>query len=373
MSDATSIATESPNRAKRVYALDMLRGFVMIFIMAGAGYRRSFEAISEEGFWGFLATQLEHPPWEGLVFYDLIFPTFIFCIGVSLVYSLERMLRDEGKRAVYWRILKRTALLYFLGVLEDGGLREITDENVICGVLQRLALCYGITSVLYLNFKRRGLLVIFGTIMVGYWILFTMVPVPGVGVVSMVKHECWPNWIAQQIPPYYEDDPEDLSSTLTAVCTCLLGVFTAMLLRDSKRAPKQILLRLLGLSALCLAVGYAWWWLHFPVIKRAWTSSYVLVAGGYSLLFLSVFYGFADVLQWRGPWTKPLIWTGMNALTIYMLSFMLRFNNYARWFVGGPIEEAAGVYGELLVNLTSLTLALLFLRWMYNRKIFLRL
>ncbi len=371
MSNTAPLAANLNVGGKRVYALDMLRGFVMIFIMAGAGYHRAFKAISPDGFWGFLSDQLEHPAWEGLRFYDLIFPTFIFCIGMSVVYSLDRMVRENGLQTTYWRIFKRTALLFFLGVLEDGGMRDIADENVICGVLQRLALCYGITSVLYLNFKRRGLFIIFGTIMIGYWILFTMVPVPGVGVVSMVKYECWPNWVAQQIPPYYSADPEDLFSTLTAVCTCLLGVFTVFLIRGQE--PKQVLLRLLGFSALCLVVGYAWWWLHFPVIKRAWTSSYVLVAGGYSLLFLAIFYGFADVLRWRGAWTKPFIWTGMNALTIYMLSFMLRFNDFARWFVGGPIEDAAGIYGELLVNVVSLVIAMLFLRWMYNRKIFLRL
>lgn len=373
MADSSSTATEPESVTRRVVALDMLRGFVMIFIMAGAGYHRAFAAISKEGFWGMLSTQLEHPGWEGLRFYDLIFPTFIFCIGVALVFSLDRMVREEGKRAAYWRIFKRTVLLYFLGILEDGGLREITDENVICGVLQRLALCYGITSVLYLNFKQRTLYIIFGAIMIGYWILLTMVPVPGTGEVNLVKGECWPNWISQQLPPYYDDDPEDLFSTIPAVCSCLLGVFIAPLLRDRKREPKQILLRLLGLAAICLAAGYGWWWLGFPVVKRAWTSSYVLVAGGYSLLFLSFFYAFADVLQWRGAWTRPFIWTGMNALTIYMLTYMVDFNDYARWFVGGPVEAACGVYGLLVVNIVSLIIALWFLRWMYNRKIFLRL
>lgn len=363
---------QSTPESRRVVSLDMLRGFVMIFIMAGAGYHRAFAAISEEGFWGMLSTQLEHPGWEGLRFYDLIFPAFLFCIGVSLVYSLDRMVRDEGKKAAYWRVFKRTVLLFFVGVLLDGGMREITDENVICGVLQRLALCYGITSVLYLNFSMRGLYIIFGAILIGYWILLTMVPVPGHGV-NLVKGECWPNWISQQLPPYYDDDPEDLFSTIPAVCSCLLGVFIAPMLRDSSRDRKQVMLRLFGLAAICLAAGYLWWWLHFPVIKRAWTSSYVLTAGGYSLLFLAIFYALVDVLRWRGKWTLPFIWTGMNALTIYVLSDIVKFNDLARWFVGGAVEEYFGDYGRLLVNIVALVIAMAFLRWMYNRRIFLRL
>lgn len=359
----------------RIVSVDVLRGFVMMFIIGGGEYSRAFLSIDREGFWGFLGNQLEHPGWEGLRFFDLIFPTFLFIIGISLVFSLDKLVGQADKTDAYKRIFKRFAILFFLGVLCDQGMNEITEENVLCGVLQRLALCYLAASLLFLNLEWKALAGILVGVLVGYWILFTMVPVPGVGVSIAEEGMCWPYFIDARIPPYYDTDPEGFATTIPAVCTCLLGVLTGIFLRDNDLSEAEVAKRLAGAGLALLVTGYVFWYvLHCPVIKRAWTTSYVLCAGGYSLLFLSLLYFIIDVKEWQGPWMQPFLWLGMNPLIVYVgnESKAVNFEGMARMFVGGPVAQAFGPYGNLLVACAGLAITLWFMRYLYEREIFLR-
>ncbi|MCC6153725.1 MAG: DUF1624 domain-containing protein [Candidatus Hydrogenedentes bacterium] len=382
-------ATEQP---ARMLALDVLRGFTMFWIIGSDSLHQAFKAISETGVAGFFANQFEHRKWDGFVFYDLIFPMFIFIIGISLVFSLQKIMQTHGKGEAYKRIFKRFVLMFLLGVFYDefmfkmfeyadkdksiGVLYDKWDENMLCGVLQRLAIAYAITSVLFLNFSKKGLVAIFIAITILYWGALTFIKAPDQETHSWERGKNIIHYIDSKIPPYGGSDPESLATTPPAITTCLIGVFTALFLQDKRRTLTQKVQLLIAIGAAMTILGYAWGYLpggfNYPIIKRLWTSSYVLVAGGFSLMLLGALIYIIDVLQVKW-WTPMFMWIGMNPLLIYMSTNILDYPALARRFVGGPIEEAAGRFGPMLVAIVALSISVLIVRYLYQKKIFLRL
>ncbi len=354
----------------RLLSLDVLRGFDMFWIIGADELFRSLSKISQSGPVRFITQQLDHVQWQGFVFYDLIFPLFLFIIGVSLVFSLDKIIEQEGKRTAYKRIIRRGLILFLLGVFYDGGLSRIHEENILCGVLQRLALGYFFTSLLYCNLKLKGLVATFVLLLASYWALWTFVPLPGATQVSFEEEMNWTHYVDHLMPPYHRIDNEGYLSTLPAIGTCLLGVFGAFLLKNTSIAPKKKVAWLIAAGATMTILGYLWG-MQFPVIKRAWTSSYVLVAGGYSSMLLGWFYLVVDVWKYQ-RWAAPFVWIGMNPLTIYLATNIVDLRKVAEVFVGGPIAFALGRFGDLLITLVALGLAIAFVRFLYQRKIFLR-
>ncbi|NUM56849.1 MAG: DUF1624 domain-containing protein [Candidatus Hydrogenedentes bacterium] len=372
----------------RMLALDVLRGFTMFWIIGSDSMHGAFKAISETGVAGFFANQFEHRRWEGFVFYDLIFPMFIFIIGISLVFSLQKIVQTHGKAEAYRRVFKRFLLMYLLGVFYDEGMAKLWDvkdgvlqhwqwdENMLCGVLQRLAICYFVTSLLFLNLPKKGLIAVFIGITVVYWGALTFITAPDQEVHSWERNKNIIHYIDHQIPPYGGSDPESLATSPPAITSCLLGVFVALFLQDKKRDLTQKVVHLVVAGAIMTTIGYIWGYLpgdlKYPIIKRLWTSSYVFVAGGFSLVLLGAFIYVIDVLQYK-RWTPMFMWIGMNPLLIYMSTNILDYQALARRFVGGPIEEAAGNFGPMLVAVVSLSISVLIVRYLYQKKIFLRL
>lgn len=380
-------STEPPQHPTgRLMSVDALRGFDMFWIVGAGHLVGALHKVSDAGPATFLATQLSHVEWEGFRFYDLIFPLFVFLVGVSIVFSLDKIVAREGKRKAYGRVFRRFVLLFVVGIVYSGGLSNDWADIRVLGVLQRIALCYLFASVLYLNFRARGLAVATVLLLGGYWAFLSFVPVPiepamasatppgGQGGISFAMNNNWANYIDFHLLPgrlyntYW--DPEGLLSTLPAICTALFGVFAGLLLKSQSSASKKAAVLLLGGAA--LVVLGSLWGLQFPVIKKIWTSSYVLVAGGYSSILLGLFYLVVDVWGFR-KWTTPFLWIGSNALTIYLAWRFVDFGELARLFVGGPVSAAIEPYGDLLVAVVALALALLFVRFLYKKRIFLRL
>ena len=362
---------QSPLVGGRLMSLDVLRGFDMFWIIGADSIVRGLRVVGDEGVPGFLAKQFEHMRWEGFTFYDLIFPLFIFMIGMSLVLSLDKMVARDGKRKAYVRVVRRTILLFLLGVFYDNGVAEIYDENVLCGVLQRLALSYFFTSLLYLNFKPRALFGLLVFILIGYWLLFCFVPVPGTGEIGLTRENNWARYVDEHIPPYYSYDPENFLGTIPAVGSCLFGVFAALFIRDSKQSDTRKVLIFMGIGIAMTVTGYLWG-MHFPIAKRAWTSTYVMVAGGYSFILLGLFYWIIDVLQMRW-WIWPLVWIGVNPLALYMANNIVDFEGIGERLVGGPMAAMVDPYGQLLIAAAVLFVTLVLAWFLYTRKIFLRL
>jgi len=366
-------------------AVDALRGFSIFWILGGDGLAWSLQEMTAgkgdvvAAIGTAVARQFAHVAWEGFRFYDFIFPLFVFTTGVAIVLSLPRLVAREGRAAAHKRVLRRSLLLFALGILYYGGLSKALPDIRLLGVLQRIGICYLFAALLFLNFRLRGVIVAFVTLLVSYWALMTFVPVPGIGAGSFAKGANLANWIDfHYLPGRKWDgtwDPEGLLSTLPAIGTCLMGVFAGMLLMNPRMPPQQKSLWLIGAGIVTVLAGHLWG-LQFPVIKSLWTSSFVLVAGGYSLLLLGVMHQLIDVWGIKA-WSTIFVWVGANAITLYFLNNVASFEQFATRFVGGDVAAfvdwaVTPGTGYFIAYAGGLTVAVTLAGFLYRRKIFLR-
>lgn len=359
-------ATASP---ARVASIDALRGFDMFWITGGDTLALAL------GKWlglSWLVTQMEHVVWEGFVFYDLIFPLFMFLVGVVLPYSLSRY---EGRpRDAHLRILRRAALLIFLGWVNWRLFDLNFDEMRWPGVLQRIGLGYLVAALAVLHLRFRGRVVLTVSLLLGYWLLLLFVPAPGGRAWDLTMEGNLVGWLDRTLLPgsmccYTYGDNEGILSTIPAIATVMLGVFAGMWLR-SPRTPTDKAQGLVIAGLASLAIGFLWWPL-FPVIKNLWTSSYVMLAGGWSLLLLALFYYVIDVKGYRA-WAFPFVVIGMNAITIYVVQNFVDFDGIARYFVGGVASLLTAGAGAVVLAAGAVVVRWLFLRYLYAKGTFLR-
>lgn len=376
MSDTSNANMQKLSSTARVVSVDALRGFDMFWIVGADYFVRALGKISDSPTAAFFSTQLQHVKWEGFRFYDLIFPLFVFLLGMSVVFSLPKYVAERGKLAAHVRVLRRSVLLFLLGALRDGGLEDLASESPFSGVLQRMAWCYLGAALIFMNVRVKAQVAIFVAILIGYWALVSFVPHPDLGAAGTTfnQKENFVDWVDYKFLPMKEEgqysESEGLLSTIPAIATALLGVFAGLILRDGRFSDWKRVGLFAGAGVLMVIAGYLWG-LQFPVVKKIWTSSFVLVSGGYSCLLLALFYCVVDVLKFQ-RWAIPLIWIGANPLMIYMLSEFIDFRNIARRIVGGPVAEQFGQYGELFILAVAIMIVFLFARFLYHRKIFLR-
>jgi predicted acyltransferase len=319
----------APAPVQRLLSMDVLRGLTIAFMIMVNNNGGS-------GSWGFM----NHSPWNGITPTDLVFPSFVFVVGASIVFAFEARLARGATRAQLARhTLQRAAILFLLGFVIHfipNLAREAGDpDNYIrfCGVLQRIALCYLIVGLFYLWDKRVWTKVAaLAAALASYWILLRWIPVPGAGMPGrdipfMDQSQNLASWLDRLLMPHHLylghldhnlREPEGLLSTLPAVGTTLLGLLTGLWLR----ARQPVAAKALGLaagSAACLASGYLWS-IWFPLNKNLWTSSYVLVAAGWTLALFSLVFWACDVRGWRKGWTFPWLVLGSNAIVAYAFS-----------------------------------------------------
>lgn len=358
-------------------SIDALRGLDMFFII---GMEEIFRALSKMfPMEPTLNDRLQHAPWAGFHFYDLIFPLFAFIMGTSMVYSLARSMEQDGPAATSWKIVKRTAILYLLGVLNSKGIANGVDQMRLLGVLQRLALCYGFAGLALVWLRPRALVGLVVGLLAGYWALLTFVPVPGFGAGDFTEGHNLTNWIDKLYLPFRkydgDHDPEGLLSTLPAIATTLLGIFAGMLIRNPAIDPGRKVRLLIGWGCVGIFAGLLWH-LQFPIIKKIWSSSFVLFTAGISAVLLGALYHLIDVRQHRA-WCRPFVWIGMNAITIYLITHFVSMELIAKRFVGGEIHTALEAVhpglGFLMRALLALFFAVLICRFLFQRKIFLRI
>ncbi len=369
----------------RVLSIDALRGFKMFWILGVDELIVTLDSTYKTGFTALLANQMSHSDWEGLTFYDLIFPLFVFIVGISLVYSLGKIIQQKGKLAAVWRVVMRSVLLFGLGVIYYGGFSNDIGDIRLLGVLQRIALCYLFASLLFIFLKPRALVAACVVILLGYWAVMAFVPVPGIGTGHYEASQNLANYLDSKYLPLYKWnrnwDPEGLLSTLPAIGTCLLGVFAGLFLKNETVPAQKKVYWMCGAGVVLVLLGFLWghW---FPIIKQIWTSSYVLAAGGFSVLTLALFYQVIDIWKKR-MWASPFIWIGSNAILLYMLfnwprmpmeGGILSFHNLASRLAGGPLQTYIFKQNGELVKSTVVVALVVWLAYaLYKRKIFIRL
>ena len=370
MAETTSSSSSGP----RLASLDVLRGFDMFWILGMQAVGAALFKASKAPWAHSLAEQLDHAAWAGFRFLDLIFPLFIFISGVSLVYSTDKNVTVAGRKGAVIRLLKRAVLLFVLGLLCYGGLSKGVDNVRWLGVLQRLAICGMAAGFAYLFLKERGRTVLTLALLLGYWGLLALVPVPGIGSGNFDEGKNLTNWFDSQFLPGFkwdgDHDPEGLLSTLPAIATCMLGVLAGGWLKHHPGSVWRKAAQFATAGILIAALGWAW---HpiFPVIKKLWTSSYVLVAGGYSLIFLAFFLALVDGCKLTKG-LAPFLWIGMNPITLFLSHHFINYSKISRTLLGGPIAESFGVWSGVLLASGNVLLGIWLAWFLYSRKIFLR-
>ena len=339
---------------------------------------------------------LNHADWNGLTFADLVFPFFLFIVGVAMPFSFAKY-TDEGKRptkALYLRILRRTLILFALGLLLNGFWNYDLSSIRLMGILQRIAIAYLLAAVTVLNVPKKWQWGLAAAILIGYWLLMSYVPVPGYGAGVLTREGNFGAYIDRLLIPkahlYKGDnfnslgDPEGLFSTLPAFVTVLVGYFTGDWLRKQRQESRtSINLVMFGLS--CLVIGKVWdFW--FPINKKLWTSSYVLATAGIALIVLATCYELIDVRQ-RRRWALPFEVMGLNAIFVFVASVLLikilvKTNigsgenaptTYA-WINENFFQSWAGVLnGSLIFAIVTVLFWLAVLYGMYRRKLFLKI
>ncbi|PWU17227.1 MAG: DUF5009 domain-containing protein [Verrucomicrobia bacterium] len=355
----------------RLVSLDALRGFDMFWILGGDYLVRSFPKIHDNKVTRALAAQMDHCEWAGFHFYDLIFPLFVFIVGVSAVFSLRRTIEKNGRASAIKRIAIRSVVLFLLGIVYMGGVSEGFKNVYLAGVLHRIAVAYFFTGLIFCFCRLPTMFLICSGLLLGYWALMTFVPVPGIGTPTLdVPGKNLAHYLDQLYLPGKKFEGT-LLSTMAAVANCLLGVFAGFLVKAENISKQKKVYWLLGSGLLGLALGLLWG-RQFPITKLLWTSSYVLVACGCGLILLAAFYQVIEVWDHRA-WAVPFIWIGMNPITLYLVAGVINFHRLSMRFVGGDVRNCLGRFGDLGAAIVTIGLVLWLANFLYRRKIFLRL
>jgi predicted acyltransferase len=365
-----------PSLSQRLYSLDALRGFDMFWIMGAEDIVQGMSKATGSSFWATLANQLTHPAWNGFHFYDLIFPLFLFIAGVATPFSVGRSLEQgESKNKVLLRVIRRGLILVLLGIFNNNGLHlQPLSEIRFGSVLGRIGLAYMFASIIYLYFKPRAQILWFGGLLVGYWLLMAFNSAPGFARGDLTMEGNFSSYVDRLLMPgrlYLGiHDPEGIFSTIPAIGTGLLGILTGSFLKNNPMSQVQKVYRLLIAGVIFIALGVLWN-LVFPVNKNLWTSSFVLVVGGISLLLLAIFYYVIDVLGYK-KWAFFFRVIGMNSILIYLSGHFINWeystNAFFEWLgqlVGDPFNVVVMACCLVLVKW-------FFLFFLYKKKVFLR-
>ncbi len=326
--------------ADRLLSLDAFRGLTIAGMIL----------VNNPGSWSYVYWPLGHAQWHGWTPTDLIFPYFLFIVGVAIPFSFQRRLREGAdRRDLFAHVVRRALTIVALGFL----MRLFPDFHFSGmrwpGVLQRIGVVYLAAAGLYLAFGRHGRAAWAGGLLLGYWAVMTLVPVPG-GVAGDLSPEGnLAAWVDRALMGghLYQGtwDPEGILSTLPAVGTSLLGIFAGEWLL-SGRPPGAVTRGLLGAGIALTPVGLAWG-LVFPINKALWTSSYVVFTAGTALLLFGLTYWVVDVRRRRGPWLTPLLVYGTNAIAVFVLSGLMT-RILGRIHVGGA--EGPSLYTWIYRN-----------------------
>ena len=349
MEKVSSQLTES----NRLISLDVFRGITIAGMVL----------VNNPGTWSAIYWPLEHAEWQGWTPTDLIFPFFVFIVGVAIPLAFgPRLERDGSKRDLYLKIIRRTLILFALGMFLAIPITPDHSPYVnfsiirIPGVLQRLAVCYLFASLIFLKTRWRTQVFITLGLLLIYWLLMTRLHAPGFATGDLTKEGSLASFIDRTVfgPHIWRQgkvyDPEGLLSSIPAIATALFGVLTGQWLRS----PKSQFEKAAGMfvaGAVCVIIGWCWN-PFFPINKSLWTSSYVFFTGGLALQFLALCYWIIDIKQYR-RWAKPFVVFGVNAIAL---------------FVGtGIMARAMGLiklpWGERTISLQGWIFQKLFLSW----------
>ncbi len=315
------------NKPERLLSLDFFRGLTVAAMIL----------VNNPGSWGNIYAPLAHAEWHGCTPTDLVFPFFLFIVGVSIAYAMgSKKLDKKSHHQLILKALKRALILFSLGLILAIFPRNFATYDFvetiktvrIPGVLQRIAVVFFISAIIFLKFSEKNILRLVVLLLLGYWILMMFVPVPGVGYANLEKEINLGAWLDRTIlteahlwKSAKTWDPEGILSTLPAIATALFGVLVGVYLKRKDVLPANKISWLFSIGVLATIAGLIWD-LNFPINKALWTSSYVLYTGGLATIILALSYWVIDVNKYNS-FTKPFVIYGVNAITVFFVSGLM--------------------------------------------------
>ena len=368
----TDTRTNSVAGNKRLMCVDALRGFDMLWIIGGGDVIIALAKAYPNSFFNTLAEHFDHQ-WGKFHFYDIIMPLFMFIVGVVMPVAFKnRLEKGDSKKKIYLHVLKRVLILYILGLVASGKLLEL-DINTVhlwTDTLHAIAVGYLISSILILELNIKWQIGITVTLLLAYWAVIALIPVPGYSAGMFEPTVNLPLYVDNLVLGHFQEGQgwTYILTNMTFVCSVMLGVFAGKILLSAQPEKKKAgLLALLGLG--CLVIGKIWG-IWFPIIHHLWTSSLVLYAGGWSFLLLALFYLVIDVWGYK-KWSFPFVVIGMNAIAVYVATHLFHFTFIGNVFVGG-LAKWLGPWNEFVQELAALLVIWLILYWMYKKKTFIK-
>jgi len=361
---------------RRLMSLDALRGFDMFWITGGWFMAHHLDGMcNHHPVTAFIKNQLEHVEWQGFQFEDIIMPLFLFIVGTAMPFSFSKSLAGgRGRGQIYLHVVKRVIILWILGMMLQGNLLSyrFSEFRFYSNTLQAIAAGYLFASILMLQLGIRWQLIVTGGLLLLYWALMALVPVPGHGAGVLTMDGNLANYIDGLVLGRFDDGSNYtwVLSSMTFTATVMLGVMAGHLLRSKKtETVKTLVLFAAGIVLLLLGMVWDIW---FPIIKRIWTSSFVLFSGGWCYLLLAFFYLVIDVWGLK-KWAFGFVVIGTNAIAIYVTYHLFDFREVADIFVRGLAGRLNPDCYELVRAILAFAMTWLILYWMYRKKTFIKI
>ena len=360
----------------RIMSIDTLRGFDMFWIIGGGTIFRSLHEIFDSPTTQWINKQLSHVRWEGFRPWDLIMPLFLFVVGVVMPFAFnKRLAAGQSKKRLYFHIIIRTVILFVLGMVAQGHLLEydLSKLHFFSNTLQAIAAGYLISAIILLNLRLVWQIVTTAVLLLLFWALMMLIPVPGHGAGMLEPDVNLAIYIDRLILGGFIDGTDPpytwILSGMTFACTVMLGVMAGHLLRWEKKGIVKVLL-LLAAGLGCLVLGLVWniW---FPIIKHLWTSSFVLYSAGWCYLLLALFYLVIDFWGFK-KWAFGFVVIGMNAIAVYMITRVFNFRHIGDIFVDG-LDKYVGNWSPFIHAVAAFVVIWLIMWWMYRKRSFIKI
>lgn len=371
------MASQTFSRPGRLFSIDALRGFDMLLIAGGGAFIELLEGKTGWKWLDIIGGQLHHAEWNGFTFYDFIFPLFIFISGVSLPFSINKALASGAtKKDIYWKAARRMFILIILGIIDKNTPVTFFDPGNIrvASVLGRIGIAGFVATLVYLNFSRTKRIAWIAGILVFYYGMLFLIPVPGYGAGDLSIEGNLVGWFDRHFLPgrllqkIYDEN--GLLTQFPALCLCIMGSLAGDILRSETTAPAKIK-QFIAAGLVCIALALLWN-LHFPINKRLWSSSFILLTGGMSFMFLVLFYYIIDVLQYK-KWAFFFYVIGMNSLFVYLAYRFIDFAQIAHRIFSGIYEPLPERFHPAFDALGGLVLVWCVLYFMFRKKIFIKI
>ena len=364
---SASLSTDASPGTKRLFSLDAFRGWTMFWIVGGTGLVAGLQALNPNPVINGLVYELNHTDWQGLRFYDLIWPSFMLMTGMSLPLSYAKRSLTQTHHQIFMRVLRRFTVLFLLGSLRESIHFNHPYLVELSSALQPIAVAY-LAAFLIVRKPWRFQAAVGASILVGYALLLAFVPAPGVPAGSYDRNANLVLWtdiatLGRVLPEHWGT----VICTLPTISTTILGMLLGELLMTSRSAAQKMkIMALIGLSGVVLG-----WALNpvIPIVMKIWTTSYGLASAGWACLMFLFFYWIIDVRGSR-KWAFPFVVIGMNAVAIYMSESIIPWSKVVAIFTN-PLTASLGSITPLFHAMTVLLVEWLLLYWMYRRKLFL--